>query len=482
MARRSHKPSNQHLSLETAPTAAMAMLEVTGRQWRQGPQQTFTEGWRFYHTMAEVHYPITVGGNLASKLDLIVEERGPDGWGTSGNRVCGEALEAFENASTEAFFRSHYQNYSITGEGFMLISDDEVGPHPEFVSTSEMSQEPSRPTPEWPYPFRWYRSRRMGEKEWFRGRVIRVWRPSPQFSGDADSAVRSVIQECKELEVLKLSLLAKITSRLASLGILFIPNSITLPAAITGQRDGTDPVVAYFSKLFAAPLTDLGSAAAAQPVLMRGPSEAAEQIRHIVMDTALSDADARHRDELRRTIAQGIELPTQTQTGQADGVNHWGLWSIAETALGDHVAPIARGAARAATTHFLWPWLIAAGWTPQRARRFRFSIDPTRAALSLTRQDAARQAYDRQLLSDAAFRRYHGLSENDAPTVDELIRAIGIKLGNPMLATWGIPVDIPPDALIGMPSMPGPNGYDAPEPQTTVETAPGRQTQRLDES
>ena len=462
MARRGNRPSETVSLTPHSGIAELATVALSSTTQARQPDARNDSCWGFFESLGEVHYPLTLGANLISKIDVVVEERKSNGtWERSNNTEARRALEVIEQAG-ERFLRSLYINYSVVGEGRMLFDSDSDGVMTaEFLSTDEIRQQTDGT---------WIRRTYNGaaEEPVGRARVVMAWRPSPRWSGKADSALASVLTECKELEVLKLSLLAKITSRLASQGILFLPSGLSIPANATGERPGSNSVLSYLKTLFEATKVTDGTAAAAMPVLLQGPGELGDQIRHIVLDTALSEADERHRQELRVAIAQGLELPRQTQTNETSGVNHWGMWNVAESALGDHVMPIARAGTNALTEHFLRPWLRSKDVSPNKVRSLRFNIDPTRAALSIVRTDGARQLYDRNLLSDAAMMMAHGFSDADAPSVDEVIRGIGIKLNNPMLATWGLDAIIPPE-LLQSGGQPGVGGYAAPDPMANPE-------------
>ena len=413
------------------------------------------ECWGFFESLGEVHYPLVLGGNLVSRVGLGVSRRVGGGW-----RPVPGLGEVFGGLAP-SFLRSFYLNVMVAGEGRLVVSPDGVGGSAvEFCSVGEVSERPDGV---------WVRRRWEGaaEEPLVGARVVAAWRPSPRWSGRADPALVSVLTECRELEALKLGLLAKITSRLASQGLLFLPTGLSVPAV--AGRGGQSSVLQYLTTVFEAAKQANGTSAAAMPILLQGPGELAEQIRHIVLDTNLSDADERHRQELRAAIAQGLELPRQTQTNDTTGVNHWGMWTINESALVDHVLPVADAAANLLTERVLWPQLRAQGKPETEVRRHRVHTDATDAALSVVRVDAARQLYDRNLIGDTAMRKAHGFPETDKPTVDEIIRGIGIKLNNPVLATWGLDAVIPPEAL-NMPAPPGIGGWDAPNPYTGPET------------
>ena len=74
------------------------------------------------------------------------------------------------------------------------------------------------------------------------------------------------------------------------------------------------------------------------------------------------------------------------------------------------------------------------------------------------------------------MRKAHGFPETDKPSIEETIRGIGVKLNNPVLATWGLDAVIPPKRSTCPP--PGVGGWDAPTRTPAPKRSPPRN--RLD--
>lgn len=456
-------PPVVHLSAEDAsPTRGPRKREE--HAWQR-------EGWGFYDNHGEVHYPIRIGANLAARVDLVPQERNSDGaWVATTNREALACHEMVVGQGLDDYWSSLWTLTGIPGEGVLLVqpSTSKV----ELCSTSEVVQEASG---------KWVRKDDTGRREVLslsEYRITSFWRPHPRYRRLPDSGLRSVLNECRELELLKLALLAKISSRLASVGILFLPNSISMPApeGATGTLSGSS-LVQMLTAMFQATLRNPGSAAAAMPVILQGPDDAGEKIRHIILDTSLDEVEERHRQELRRAIANGIELPIETQTSVSD-TNHWQAWHVSESALHDHVLPVCRQGANLLTTRVLHPWLRTRGIDPTK---YRLAADGRRAALGLNSMDASRQLYERGAISLASLRERHGFGDADAPDVNEFIRWLGVKLNNPLMATWELPVAIPPEVLSG-PTPPGMGGFDAAEPAVDGSMLPGDPAAGLDQS
>ena len=333
----------------------------------------------------------------------------------------------------------------------------------------------------------WFRWRGDEELQWQQDlppttAVYRIWRPKPRLRDAPDSPLRSVETECKELVLLKLSIMARITSRLVSQGILFIPNNIELAGGapqVEGLKNDSLGQVLY--QMFTAMLANPGSSASAMPILLRGDPDAGEKIRHVVLETDIAETEMRYRQELRDAIANGIELPQQTQTTTQSEVHHWGMWAIDERALSGHVVPVIRMLTHEFTVNLLWPSLRATGMSEREVRLWEIGVDPTRAALAANQTDQAMQLYEHGLIGGDIVRRAFGFSEADAMVGNELLRWIGVKVNNPMLSSWGID-GFPAEMLDQAPKGPGPGGFNAAPPKANGSQQVGSQAKGLDGS
>lgn len=463
--------SLESLQPEREGVISLAAEDASTTRRHRRVQKWQTDAWGHFDTHGEVHYPLTVGANLASRVDLVIQERNSDGrWVAATDPHALACYEAVLECGMDDFWRSHSILTGVAGEGVMLYRSTPMAI--ELCSNEEVFQEASG---------RWVRTDGSGSRDvldlavW---RVVPFHRRHPRFRSLPDSGLRSVLNECRELQLLKLALLAKISSRLASVGILFLPNTLSMPAPdnASGTLSG-DQLTTALKTMFMAPLANPGGAAAAMPVLLRGPEDAGEKIRHIILDTSLDEVEEQHRQELRRAIANGIELPIETQTSVAD-TNHWQAWHVSESALHDHIMPMCRGGAQLITTRILRPWMTVRGKAPDR---FRFWVDGHRAALGLNGTDRARQVFNLGGLSLNALRDAHGFDDTAAPSAEEVVRWIGVKMNNPAMATYGLGIDLPPEILSG-PTPPGQGGFAAPEPMVDAGLLPGDPSAGLDQS
>lgn len=443
-----------------------ASMDVTNRpEYRLQPKEWQRRGWDMYDQLGEVHYALTVGANIATRLGLTNEVRNSDGqWIIDGpNSPAAGSYEMVERCFTD-LCRETWMAYQVGGEGYLGITTDNYGlTDLGLYSTLEMQQQSDG---SWVHI--------MGDEIQqipvaFEGTLIRAWRRHPKMRDSPDSALKSVLTECKELFLLKLSILARITSRLAMQGMLFLPQGLTMAGGPSTAGDrGQDQMMNQLKALFTATLQNPGSSAAAMPILLSGKPEDVQAIKHIVLDTTITDIEIRQRIELRDAIANGIELPQQSQTTTANEVHHWGMWAIDERALSGHVVPVIRGMTQILTERIMWPDLRSKNpkWSEQEVRRHRFGIDPTNAALNANKTDQAILAYQTGLIGAKVVRRLFGFTEADAMVGEELTRWLGLKLNSPEMAMWQGDT-VPSTAEIlkwNAPKPPGVGGFAAKEP------------------
>lgn len=449
--------------------------------WRPVEKAWQSDGWGYYDLLGEVHYAVNIGGNIATRLDINVEHRDDHSgrWRPDrSNRTACTIAELVESQGADWMLRSAWVNWQIAGEGLLGVHRDNqnvtgVG----HYSLTELR--PGTASGEWTLDY----GPELGvPPQAYHGSVYRTWRPHGRYQMAPDSALRAALTDCKELHLLKLAILARITSRLASQGILFIPNNVNvsaMPADVKALGTSLDNVGLAFMALFAQVLRDPGSASAAAPVIIRGEPGAADAIKHIVMETTVYEQEMREREELRKSIANAIELPVQTQTTEGEASpNHWGMWAIDEQALSNHVVPLSRGIMRIVTERVLWPALRISGMSEMEARSWRLGIDPTRAAQAANRFEQAKIAKEMNLIGDATARRVFGFAEADAPTAAETLRWIGLKMNNPLLGAHDV-AGITPQQLevlvnaVKQVGARGPGGYNASETRASISAPAG---------
>lgn len=252
--------------------------------------------------------------------------------------------------------------------------------------------------------------------------VTRVWRPHDRYFHLADSPARSAREIMRELELVNRKIQAEYLSRLASAGLIGIPDEITFPVR-EEFADAPNPLVAEFIEVAATAIEKPGTASSVIPIPITGPAEAIEAIRHIDFTLKMDEKIIEKRDSAIKRLATKLDMPAEILLGMGD-VNHWGAWQLEEGALKTHIAPVAELICDSLTRGYLKPRLEASGEDPAD---WVVWYDMSELALRPDRSGNATEAYDRLELSGEALRRELGFDEDDKPEGDDL-KEQGLKV------------------------------------------------------
>lgn len=252
--------------------------------------------------------------------------------------------------------------------------------------------------------------------------VTRVWRPHDRYYHLADSPARSARDIMRELELVNRKIAAEYLSRLASAGLLGIPDELTFPVR-EEFADEPNPLVAEFIEIAAQAIEHPGTASSVIPIPIVGPAEAIAKITHIDFTLKIDEQIIEKRDSAIKRLATKLDLPAEILLGMGD-VNHWGAWQLEEGALKAHIAPVAELICDSLTRGYLQPRLEASGEDPTD---WVVWYDMSELALRPDRSTNATEAYDRLELSGEALRRELGFDEDDKPEGDDL-KEQGLKV------------------------------------------------------
>ena len=226
----------------------------------------------------------------------------------------------------------------------------------------------------------------------------------------------------RELELVNRKIQAEYLSRLASAGLIGIPDEITFPVR-EEFADAPNPLVAEFIEVAATAIEKPGTASSVIPIPITGPAEAIDAIKHIDFTLKIDEKIIEKRDSAIKRLATKLDMPAEILLGMGD-VNHWGAWQLEEGALKTHIAPVAELICDSLTRGYLQPRLAASGEDPAD---WVVWYDMSELALRPDRSANATEAYDRLELSGEAFRRELGFDEDDKPEGDDL-KEQGLKI------------------------------------------------------
>lgn len=272
--------------------------------------------------------------------------------------------------------------------------------------------------------------------------ISRIWNQHPRFSADPDSSLRAVLADCEELILLARLMRVAARSRLNA-GLLLIPDTISSAGRDIGSNNPDDDVETeedldgFEKELFdaiTAPIAQEDNAAAVVPVIARGPADEIDKTKYIQFSREVgSDLAARATYVLNRVL-QGINAPKELATGMSQS-RYSNAQLIDEQSYKALVEPLALMFADAVTDSYLQPLLRAdldiQSWNipdlADQVARIVCWYDPSEVVTSVDQSSAANEGWDRNTLSDSAWRKANGFSDNDAPTDKELAARLMLK-------------------------------------------------------
>lgn len=399
-----------------ALTAAAAEPRGPETKFLRRTENWQNEVWQFHETLGEFNYGVWWLSNMLSRVRLRAARLQPDAdepeivsTGTAaelmmrlGGGVAGQAQMMKRITVQLALPGEGYLIGETVGkvERWQVRSVDEV--RVQGKKYQVMDEESVTTGQEW---------RDLAEDH----HIVRVWRPHDRYYHLADSPARSAREIMRELELVNRKITAEYLSRLASAGVLLIPDELSFPVR-EEFADAPNPLMEEWIAIAATAIQNPGTASAVVPIPLVGPAEALAAVKHVDFTLAIDEKIIEKRDSAIKRLATKLDLPGEVLLGMGD-MNHWGAWSLDESAQKVHIAPIAELICDALTRGYLQPRLEASGEDPAA---WVVWYDMSELALRPDRSGNATDAYDRMELSGAALRRELGFDEDDKPADEDL--------------------------------------------------------------
>lgn len=404
---------------ESMTAAALAVTSLVGGRRALVPQYESwqRELWDYYDTMGDFGYAVTWRANMVSRVRLRAARLDP---GNDEPTIVddGRAAEIVAELSSEVNTTSDIMStlsthLDIPGEGWLIgevvngrnrwqvRSNDEIRTlNKSYQVISETSA--------------------LGDMEWRNlapeHYVVRIWRPHKRYRHLAYSPAKAARSAMRELELANRHIQAQYLSRLASAGVIIFPDEITFPVRPEFQ-DAVDPFVREWIETASEAIRTPGTAAAVVPIPIRVPGEYIDKIKHIDFTLKLDDKIIEKRDAARRALAAMINVPTELLF-DAGSLNHWGLWQLEESAIKVHISPDVEIMTNGLTAGYLHPRLRAEG--DDEWERWVVWYDASEIIARPDRSNNVLKAYDRFEVNGKTLRREIGLTEDDAPSDQEL--------------------------------------------------------------
>lgn len=397
------------------------------------PWQLESLGYR--HRLGEVRYASDFYARPLRRLRFYAGEIQPDGKiiETTNDQVKEIASRIRDpGGGTQGLTTQYGRLMFCTGEALLtnqpehVVEDALVPEGWEMLSTAELRGDLSGKT-FMRYPAGGQSS--QGEPLPEGSRVYRIWQRDTMYSALADAPMRAVLDLCEELAILTLVIRARAISRLAGNGILFIPNEITLPGpkpVVGAENPKEDPFLTELIKAILAPIEDQGSAGSVSPLLVRGPADAGEKIKHVTLRTA-DEAFPENalREQTIERLGIGLDMPMEALTGTG-GINHWGSWQIERDGW-RHAEPVAKQYVDDITAAYFRPTLIAEGIaTPEL---YVYAFDASEILTNPDRGEDAKAALGAGAIGYEAYREAMGWPDEAAPKdeaeIEMMLRFLG---------------------------------------------------------
>lgn len=258
--------------------------------------------------------------------------------------------------------------------------------------------------------------------------VLRIYNKDPRYPWLAMSPSRACVGVLGEIDLIQRAVITTLTSRLASNGILLLPQELTFPG--TAQNaDGPSAFIGQLIEVASQAIKNPGSASAAIPIPLSVPGQWIDAVRHLTFAGVL---DEKILDQLIGSLtrlARSLNVPAEILTG-VGGVNHWGAWQIEDSAIKIHLSPIVETICAGLTRGYLVPALESFGIKASEDDGSRYIVwyDTSELEQKPDLAERAVQLHDRVAISDAALREASGFDEQSAPTTDEIKTQILTRL------------------------------------------------------
>ena len=328
--------------------------------------------------------------------------------------------------------------------------------------------------------------------------LIRLWVPHPEWGDLSDSPIRTLMDVCEDVVLAGREIRAAAMSRIASNGILFIPEGMALVKPDQQVvRPNENGFAAAFTASMTAPINNEGHVSAVVPIVIYGDPEDGQAIRHVTLDRASADDVIERQKASLDRLADGIDLPREAMRGSIGEANHWSAWLIDAQTFENHLEPGARMIADSITMSYMKRRLTMSvadgGWglSVEEVDTVRCWFDASTITRNTNRSADADAAMDRGAISYDAYLKAKGFDPADKADEEDIQRLIAVKsaapqdaLGKLMEAVAGIKADPQPKPMIvpgqivrpGQQALPPGAPADADQPPPAPGRGPGQGT------
>ena len=424
----------------TLLAAAMPLTGPEGKQaWkaRSGDEGWQKEAWYHYDACGELRFATNWLANAVSRAVLRACETDPE-----TGQITGPTEDARAQAAAMVILGGPEQrpqiqstvalHWQVAGESFCLVRS-QGNSRPDLwyaLSATAVKERGGKWTFQDPLTGVWTQLNPASD------RLIRIWSPHPNSQTHADSAMRAALPILNEIEKCTQNISARLDSRLAGNGLLFIPNEIEFPVA-KGEQADAGTFVQILLDAAEAGISNPGTAAAQVPITAQVPGEVLGQIQHLDLATALDSAISGLRQDAVNRLGMTVDMPREVALGTTGEANHWSGWQIEETTYKIHVEPFLLKFGAVLTQEYYRPMLTAMGVS--NPERHVLDWDISEVVARPDQGEMLEDMHTRGLISDDYLRAERGIPDSAIPKDAEIqIRRLErIVMGAPTLAADG---------------------------------------------
>lgn len=304
--------------------------------------------------------------------------------------------------------------------------------------------------------------------------AIRIYQRHPRWSGLADCHMRGALDDCEALMILSAQQKAESRSR-HNAGILTLPNELSTGPQRRrkgGTDEGTpeaDPLSTSMVAALTLPTDDPSAAGAVAPTMLRGPASALKPdvLRWIDIGRRSDESLEKRIEQRTQRLARGLNLPVEKVMGHQQ-TTYANAEQVDQDEFEDFHRPRAVLIVNALTVAFLHPNVVARGIDPAQLERVVVWFDASGLISEPDPAEPANDAWDRRLLSNEAYRKRKGITEDEAPTDEEVLGRTGLSRGIftadlslALLKMLGVEIDVVPIPPAVDPNQDGGSSGDA---------------------
>lgn len=275
---------------------------------------------------------------------------------------------------------------------------------------------------------------------------IRVFQRHPLWANQADCAMRGVLGECRALQGLTNQIVVEANSHQPG-PLITLPNELSVGPPVPTEPDEearADPFIEKFMGAVEDAIADPSSWSSMVSGVIRGPAQylTPDYVRQIVIGRTYDPTlDSRIEKRVMR-IARGMNAPVEVVTGLM-ATTFANAETVDVATFEDFFEPRCVLIVDSLSVGYLRPNLIDAGVDPSLVSRICVWYDPEGLVGKPDVEKNADGAWDRGAISNVAYRKAKGFTEDDAPDPAELAARLewrrgAIPAGAATLAT-GLP-------------------------------------------